>query len=192
MGDKVMNVWRGDIWEANIPQTDKNSKIIHGTHPVIITSNWMANKNGNVVAVVPVSSSKTATLPTHVDLSDEKFFGRDCIALGEIQMPLDKFNLKKRTGYISEWKMLEIMNATMIHVGIGKQYTNEQIKEVRQYIEILDELGNYLKENYDEDVIKRKRHYYKAYERYCNNNNLPVNFKKYEVKESGLQYKKSI
>ena len=65
--DKKIAIHTMELWLANLPVTPGH--VQHGTRPVVIVSNDVANNFSPIVTAVPLTSNrKAATLPTHVCL----------------------------------------------------------------------------------------------------------------------------
>ena len=186
--DINIKVRRGDIWEADL--NDNKGDIINKVRPVIIMSNWRANDSSDNISIIPITSTiKFKSQPTHVNMFRESNLPKQSIALAESVMPLSKAKSKRRIGYAPEWKILELGNATDIHFGFNPKFSQEAISKVKEFTQILDELGNYLKYKYDKEVSERYSLYSKYLKKYCQSYDLPVNWQKYEVKENGYRKK---
>lgn len=90
-----------ELWLANLPVTP--GRVQHGTRPVVIVSNDVANNFSPIVTAVPLTSNrKAATLPTHVCLRGYGLAATS-IAKCEQVMALDKSCLIRRLGEVSDW-----------------------------------------------------------------------------------------
>ena len=71
---RIQQPKRMDIWYAHLRENTGTS-VQEGSRPVLVISNDMANKNSDVVTVIPLTSQmKRIELPTHCiihDLLDE-------------------------------------------------------------------------------------------------------------------------
>ena len=94
--DKKIAIYTMELWLANLPVTPGH--VQHGTRPVVIVSNDVANNFSPIVTAVPLTSNrKAATLPTHVCLHGYGLAATS-IAKCEQVMALDKSCLIRRLG----------------------------------------------------------------------------------------------
>ncbi len=109
-----------ELWLANLPVTPGH--VQHGTRPVVIVSNDVANNYSSIVTDVPLTSNrKAATLPTHVCLCGYGLAATS-IAKCEQVMVLDKSCLIRRLGEVSDWyDRLAIQHALAEQLGIELQ-----------------------------------------------------------------------
>ena len=109
-----------ELWLANLPVTPGH--VQHGTRPVVIVSNDVANNFSPIVTAVPLTSNrKAATLPTHVCLRGYGLAATS-IAKCEQVMALDKSCLIRRLGEVSDWyDRLAIQHALAEQLGIELQ-----------------------------------------------------------------------
>ena len=114
--DKKIAIHTMELWLANLPVTPGH--VQHGTRPVVIVSNDVAN---NVTAVPLTSNRKAATLPTHVCLRGYGLAATS-IATSEQVMALDRSCLIRRLGEVSDWyDRLAIQHALAEQLGIELQ-----------------------------------------------------------------------
>lgn len=98
--DKKIAIHTMELWLANLPVTPGH--VQHGTRPVVIVSNDVANNFSPIVTAVPLTSNrKAATLPTHVCLCGYGLAATS-IAKCEQVMALDKSCLIRRLGEVSD------------------------------------------------------------------------------------------
>lgn len=91
----------GDIFYADLPDL-LGTQVQKGVRPVIVVSNNMNNYYSPVVNVVPLTSRMTkSNLPTHVAI-DGHGLSKPSIILAEQIISLDKTNLLKKIGAISD------------------------------------------------------------------------------------------
>lgn len=105
---------RFEIWFAILPEI-LDSHVQHGTRPVLVVSNDMANRHSPIVTVVPLTSQKKKPLPTHVTLTGCGLTGTSQ-ALCEQIMALDTSRLTKRVGYVNDPEL-----RAAIHHGLAVQ-----------------------------------------------------------------------
>ena len=118
--DKKIAIHTMELWLANLPVTPGH--VQHGTRPVVIVSNDVANNYSPIVTAVPLTSNhKAATLPTHVCLRGYGLAATS-IAKCEQVMALDKSCLIRRLGEVSDWyDRLAIQHALAEQLGIELQ-----------------------------------------------------------------------
>ena len=115
---------RGEIYYTNLGNNCISDKQC-GIRPVIVVSNNKANKNSNIITVVPMTSKVyKKRLPTHVFM-DKLSTGldKDSIALAEQITAIDKDMLEDKTGEIfDELAMEQLTTAIQIQVGCYDEY----------------------------------------------------------------------
>ena len=118
--DKKIAIHTMELWLANLPVTPGH--VQHGTRPVVIVSNDVANNFSPIVTVVPLTTNrKASTLPTHVCLHGYGLAATS-IAKCEQVMALDKSCLIRRLGEVSDWyDRLAIQHALAEQLGIELQ-----------------------------------------------------------------------
>lgn len=96
---KTIRIKRGDIVLINIPESDNHT--IYGLRPHIVVSNNTANKNSQIITVVPLTSKPKKQLPTHITIEG---FGltKPSTVLTEQLYSVDKSLINKRIGHISD------------------------------------------------------------------------------------------
>lgn len=113
---KCSDIWRGDIWLADLRNGTIGSE--QGkVRPVVVVQNNIGNKHSPTVTVVPVTSKTKNKLPTHVLIYNS------CLpilstALVEQIRTIDKSRFIKRVGRLSEEIMSKINNAIAIQMGL--------------------------------------------------------------------------
>lgn len=112
---------RGDVWFAELGEHPGTS-VQEGCRPVLIISNEMNNLHSETVTIIPMTSKlKKSYLPTHVSLERA-----DCpnlepsMVLAEQLTTIGKNALRNFVGRIGVQKILEIEEATRVHLGITK------------------------------------------------------------------------
>ena len=123
--DKKIAIHTMELWLANLPVVPGH--VQHGTRPVVIVSNDIANNFSPIVTVVPLTTNrKAATLPTHVCLRGYGLAATS-IAKCEQVMALDKSCLIRRLGEVSDWyDRLAIQHALAEQFG-GTFATEDQL-----------------------------------------------------------------
>ena len=108
--DKKIAIHTMELWLANLPVTPGH--VQHGTRPVVIVSNDVANNFSPIVTAVP---------PTHVCLRGYGLAATS-IAKCEQVMALDRSCLIRRLGEVSDWyDRLAIQHALAEQLGIELQ-----------------------------------------------------------------------
>lgn len=115
---------RGDIVIANLGYFKPSHKQ-HGTRPVIIVSNNLANAYSSIVTVVPLTSkvNKKPDLPTHVLINfEESGLQKNSIAMAEQVSSIDKYKLHKKVGHVDDIVMKRVTKALNVQIGVYAQY----------------------------------------------------------------------
>ena len=115
--DKKIAIHTMELWLANLPVTPGH--VQHGTRPVVIVSNDVANNFSPIVTAVPLTSNrKAATLPTHVCLCGYGLAAAS-IALCEQVMAVDKTRLVRRMGMVYKaYDRMALRHALAIQLGM--------------------------------------------------------------------------
>ena len=92
-----------------------------GLRPVLIIQNNVGNKYSPTVIVTAITSKlDKAKLPTHIELSAEKYhLPKDSVALLEQIRTLDKRRLLEKMTVLEDGKMKEINRAILISLGFA-------------------------------------------------------------------------
>lgn len=108
---------RGELYYADLSPVVGSEQ--GGVRPVLIIQNDVGNKYSPTVIVAAVTSQiNKAKLPTHIELSSEKYgLPKDSVVLLEQVRTLDKRRLKERIGELDDLKMRKIDNALLISLG---------------------------------------------------------------------------
>jgi len=90
-----------------------------GVRPVLIIQNDVGNKYSPTVIIAAITSQiNKAKLPTHIELSADKYgLPKDSVVLLEQVRTLDKRRLKEKIGTIDNLKMKSVDNALLISLG---------------------------------------------------------------------------
>lgn len=113
----VEQVKRGEIYYADLSPVVGSEQ--GGVRPVLIIQNDVGNKYSPTVIVSAITSQLSkAKLPTHIDLSAEKYnLPKNSVALLEQIRTLDKRRLKEKVTSLSPEKMREVNKAILISLG---------------------------------------------------------------------------
>ncbi len=108
---------RGEIYFADLSPVVGSEQ--GGTRPVLIIQNDVGNRYSPTVIVSAITSQLSkAKLPTHVELSSDKYhLPKDSVVLLEQIRTLDKRRLKEKITTLDEHKMREINRAILISLG---------------------------------------------------------------------------
>lgn len=108
---------RGEIYYADLSPVVGSEQ--GGVRPVLIIQNDIGNKYSPTVIVSAITSQLgKAKLPTHIDLSAEKYnLPKNSVALLEQIRTLDKRRLREKVTSLSEEKMREVNRAILISLG---------------------------------------------------------------------------
>lgn len=90
---------KGDIYMADLG--DEKDSLQAGLRPVIIVSNNAANKHSPVITVIPMTTKKKRTLPTHVYIQDCGL-PRPSLALAEQITSINKSRMITKMGSIQQ------------------------------------------------------------------------------------------
>ena len=110
-------VKRGEIYYADLSPVVGSEQ--GGVRPVLIIQNDVGNKYSPTVIVSAITSQLgKAKLPTHIELSAEKYnLPKNSVALLEQIRTLDKRRLKEKVATLSAEKMREVNKAILISLG---------------------------------------------------------------------------
>ena len=108
---------RGEIYYADLSPVVGSEQ--GGVRPVLIIQNDVGNKYSPTVIVSAITSQLgKAKLPTHIDLSAEKYtLPKNSVALLEQIRTLDKRRLREKVTTLDEIKMKEVNRAILISLG---------------------------------------------------------------------------
>lgn len=112
-----MDIKRGELYYADLSPVLGSEQ--GGVRPVLIIQNDIGNKySPTVIACAVTSRLNKAKLPTHIELSAEKYgLKKVSVALLEQLRTLDKMRLKERIGKLEDKKMDEVDRALLISLG---------------------------------------------------------------------------
>lgn len=114
----MLVVQRGDIFYANLNPVIGSEQ--GGIRPVLILQNDIGNKYSPTTIVAAITSRiKKAKLPTHVELSSERYnLEKDSVILLEQIRTIDKRRLKEKITRLDDETMLRINAAVEISLGL--------------------------------------------------------------------------
>ena len=112
------NVKRGDIYYADLSPVVGSEQ--GGMRPVLIVQNDTGNRySPTVIAAAITSQVNKARLPTHIELSSQKYgLTRDSVVLLEQIRTLDKRRLREHMGRLDEAQMQRVDNAIAVSFGL--------------------------------------------------------------------------
>ena len=113
-----MDIARGDIYYADLSPVVGSEQ--GGVLPVLVIQNDVGNKYSPTVIIAAITSQlEKAKLPTHIELSKDKYnLSKDSVVLLEQIRTLDKRRLKEKICSIDKTKMNQVELAMMISLGI--------------------------------------------------------------------------
>lgn len=113
-----MEVSRGDIYYADLSPVVGSEQ--GGVRPVLVVQNDVGNKYSPTVIIAAITSQLSkAKLPTHIELSKDKYsLAKDSVILLEQIRTLDKRRLKEKICTIDNLTMQRVDVAIMISLGI--------------------------------------------------------------------------
>jgi len=111
---------RGDIWLAEL-EGSKGSEM-KMVRPVVIIQNNLGNKYSPCCTIIPLTSKVGKRwMPTHTTLHKTVCLSTLSIALAEQVATISKERLTKFIGSVHPSELLELENALMIQLGIGRK-----------------------------------------------------------------------
>lgn len=116
-----LNVRRGEIYMADLSPVVGSEQ--GGVRPVLIIQNNVGNRYSPTVIVSAITSRlDKSKLPTHIELSAEKYhLPKDSVALLEQIRTLDKRRLREKITRLEDNKMREINRAILISLGFAEK-----------------------------------------------------------------------
>ena len=118
--DELIKCKRGEIYYADLSPVIGSEQ--GGIRPVIIIQNNIGNTYSPTVIVMALTSQiNKPKLPTHVEISKDKFnYTKDSVALAEQIRTLDKRRLKEKIGEL-DYSMMSKIN-TAINIALDLKY----------------------------------------------------------------------
>lgn len=117
----MKKVKRGEIYLADLGELNcyTNSSIQAGYRPVVILQNDITTKNSNVVTVAPVTSrNKTKKMRSHVNIDGTCGISKESLILLEQITTIDKTQLDRKIGILTEEKIQEVRESLMFVLGL--------------------------------------------------------------------------
>ena len=113
-----MQVERGELYYADLSPVVGSEQ--GGLRPVLIIQNDVGNKYSPTVIIAAITSQiQKAKLPTHIELSHNKYpLAKDSVVLLEQIRTLDKLRLKDRIGCLDTIAMQKVNVGLLISLGI--------------------------------------------------------------------------
>ena len=113
-----MEINRGEIYYADLSPVVGSEQ--GGIRPVLVVQNNVGNKYSPTVIIAAITSQLSkAKLPTHIELSKDKYsLPKDSVLLLEQIRTLDKRRLKERVGILDNLTMHKVDIALMISLGV--------------------------------------------------------------------------
>jgi mRNA interferase MazF len=117
------NVKRGDIYYADLSPVVGSEQ--GGVRPVLIVQNDTGNRfSPTVIAAAITSQINKARLPTHIELSAQKYgLSRDSVVLLEQIRTLDKRRLREKMGRVDD----ELMNRVDLAIAVSFGLPNDKL-----------------------------------------------------------------
>ncbi len=112
---------RGELYYADLSPVIGSEQ--GGIRPVLVVQNDIGNKySPTVIAAAVTSKINKAKLPTHIELSAERYgLQKDSVVLLEQIRTIDKMRLKERIGELSPAMMVLVDDALLISLGFIKK-----------------------------------------------------------------------
>lgn len=113
-----MEINRGEIYYADLSPVVGSEQ--GGIRPVLVVQNNVGNKYSPTVIIAAITSQLSkAKLPTHIELTKEKYnLPKDSVVLLEQIRTLDKRRLKDKVSIIDDLTMHRVDVALMISLGV--------------------------------------------------------------------------
>ena len=112
-------VKRGNIFYADLDPVQGSEQ--GGVRPVLIVQNNIGNANSPTTQIVPLTSSKNASLPTHVKISRSCGLACESIALCEQLRTIDRSRLDSYVGRISAEEQAAVDEALLVSMELKKK-----------------------------------------------------------------------
>ena len=110
---------RGDIYYADLRPVIGSEQ--RGIRPVLIVQNDVGNKHSPTIICAAITSRMNkAKLPTHIELSTEKYdMDKDSVVLLEQLRTIDKKRLKDKVCHLDAQIMQKVNRALMISLELN-------------------------------------------------------------------------
>ena len=115
-----MNIRRGDVFYASLNPVVGSEQ--GGLRPVLIIQNDIGNTYSPTTIVAAITSQiKKGKLPTHIELSAEKYgLEKDSVVLLEQIRTIDKQRLREKITQLDEKIMIKVDAALSISLGLAE------------------------------------------------------------------------
>lgn len=138
-----MKFRRGDVYYFDFGEYKGSEQ--GGIRPAVILSNEMANSNGPVLIVAPITSKIKKKIPTHLELSNYRFLkGSINIILMEQIVTKDKIFVKEKLGRLNDIDMYKLNYYINISLQLFETKNGEFSKVIDNKIDELLELRGYI------------------------------------------------
>lgn len=138
-----MEIFRGDIYWAELKNSYPGSSIQDGVRPVIIVSNDLNNKYCSNVNVLPVTSQiSKKPLQVHVQIGTDCGLSCSSLVLAEAETTIPKTCLKAKIGKCTFYAMRNIEKAMQIQKGIVNPFDRQRVQKLIAAIRDADKLVN--------------------------------------------------
>ena len=117
----MKKIRRGEIYLADLGEVNfySNSSIQTGYRPVVIIQSDITTKNSNVVTVAPVTSkNRTKKMKSHVTIDGTCGISKESLVLLEQITTIDKSQLDRKIGVLTEEKLEELRQSIMFVLGL--------------------------------------------------------------------------
>ena len=117
------DIKRGDLYYADLSPVVGSEQ--GGVRPVLVVQNDIGNKYSPTVIVAAITSQLTkAKLPTHIELSKDKYnLQKNSVVLLEQLRTLDKRRLQEKICCLDGFVMQQIDVALMVSLGVVEGYS---------------------------------------------------------------------
>lgn len=114
-----MIIKRGDVFYADLRPVVGSEQ--GGIRPVLIIQNDVGNKHSPTVICAAITSKMNkAKLPTHIELSSQKYdMVKDSVILLEQLRTIDKKRLKDKVCHLDEEIMRKVNRGLMVSLELG-------------------------------------------------------------------------
>ncbi len=118
---KKLIIRRGDIFYADLRPVVGSEQ--GGVRPILIIQNDMGNRHSPTVICAAITSKMNkAKLPTHVEITAEKYsMVKDSVILLEQVRTIDKSRLKERVCHLDQDILKQIDQALIISLALDEQ-----------------------------------------------------------------------
>lgn len=138
-----MDVYRGDIYWAELKNSYPGESIQEGVRPVVVVSNDLNNKYSTNINVLPVTSKiKKKPLQVHVSIGNDCGLPCNSLVLAESETTIPKICLESKIGQCTFSIMRKIEMAMQIQKGIVDPFNNKKVDKLINAIKDADKLVN--------------------------------------------------